>query len=64
MSGALILGYLFLFAHVFMKHDAEDISEAKKWFRTLYFVGTVAALGYCTDLMVRQVALTFAGGME
>jgi hypothetical protein len=61
MIGALTLGYLFFFAHVFTKCDKEDISEGKKWFRALYFVGTVAALGYCADVAARAV-IAFAEG--
>jgi hypothetical protein len=62
MIGALILGYLFFFSAVLQQYDKDDISEGKKLFRSVYFVGTVAALGYCADVMVR-IAIAFAWGL-
>jgi hypothetical protein len=62
MIGALILGYLFFFATVLRQNDEEKISEGKKLFRSAYFVCTVAALGYCADILVR-IAIAFAWGL-
>lgn len=62
MIGALILGYFFFFAITLGAQEEDKVSDRKKFFRALYFVCSVAALGYCADLAVRA-AVDFARGL-